>query len=158
MRNHEGNSSAMCYEVPGYASMLSEYHGVDYYAINRVDPDKSNGHNKVHKWDAQNVCFRLAKGLYEPYQSILSIPHSFTSNEQSPTKTSLCTSRFTIYLLALPTPLPSIINPPTNSKMAQDVGIVEKYCCHSNLRWLVFEGSILYGLVFVQKNFLWLYK
>ena len=37
--------------------------------------------------------------------------------------------------------------------MAQDVYGVEVMLCHSHLVWLVFEGSVLHALVFVQETF-----
>ena len=37
--------------------------------------------------------------------------------------------------------------------MAQDVYGVEVMLCHSRLVWLVFEGSVLHALVFVQETF-----
>ena len=47
-----------------YDSML-QYHGKGW-------PPKNGGYVKSHKWHTWNICIKVVKGLYEPYQSLSS--------------------------------------------------------------------------------------
>ena len=62
--------------VPNHASMHIEWHAlwVRHYWEDHGKgwPPKNGGYVKSHKWHTWNICIKVVKGLYEPYQSLSS--------------------------------------------------------------------------------------